>query len=182
MVANMLTQPSPLPPRGIFIPTTMLFHSELPSAVLLTWIQLRALAWKGWSTPPLSLSELASLIGIHPNRLEKHLANLQGLAALSLRSDGNGKLVVSFPEPPALKPAQPAMRSGLPTPSPSSILTKEASSPASYFPRQILGYITYSDKPDIPAQQDDASQISAEAAKPSASLDPVLSIAYQEVT
>ena len=91
-----------LPERGIFVPIQMIFNTQLPSAVLVTWIQLRCLAWKGWVTPPLSLDELASLVGIHPARLNRHLSQLQGISALTYRSAGNGKLILSFPAEPSV--------------------------------------------------------------------------------
>ncbi len=146
----MLTS-SPLPPRGVFVPTAMLFHSQLPSSVLLTWIQLRALAWQGWSTPPLSLPEFASLLGIHPARLSRHRDQLQSLSALSVHHNGNDKLVLSFPPESVAEPGSLPAQSSVPLPPASTTHETSAREPASYFPRQILGYITYDE--DMPPSQ-----------------------------
>ena len=96
-----------LPPRGIFIPTHMIFNTQFPPAVLVTWIKLRCLAWKGWITPPLSIPELASLIGIHPTRLHKHLSQLLEISALSCRTTQGGKLILSFTEEHSLANRNP---------------------------------------------------------------------------
>jgi hypothetical protein len=178
----MLTDSSPLPPRGVFVPTSMLFHSQLPSAVLLTWIQLRALAWKGWSTPPLSLPELASLLGIHPSRLEKHLAHLQSAFALSLRTNASGKLVISFPEQPGSKPAPSASPLELVAAQLPATPTPDTSQSTSYFPHQILGYITYPGEEEIAVRQDAPQRTGSQAAKLSLNLDPLLSLSYQDLT
>ncbi len=143
--------PSPFPSRGIFIPTSMVFNQQLPAAVLVTWIQLRALAWRGWSTPAFSLAEIASILGIHPSRLEKHLDHLQGAGALSLRTSPGGKLVISFPQQPLLvqdERAQPVQPLTPPIP-----LAQERAmaEPASYFPPQVLGYLTYAEETPPPA-------------------------------
>lgn len=132
-----------LPPRGIFIPTHMIFNTQIPPAVLVTWIQLRCLAWRGWVTSPLSISELASLIGIHPARLHRHLLQLHDISALSWRIAGNGKLIVAFPEEPSVETKNQA---GDPTFLNSQ--DKESPVPPSYFPRQILGYLSYQDDQD----------------------------------
>ncbi len=86
----------------------MIFDPQLPAAVLVTWIQLRSLAWAGWATPPLSISELASLAGIHSARLNRHLSQLQDISALTCRNAGNGKIVVTFPEEPTVLPENQA--------------------------------------------------------------------------
>ena len=54
-----------LPPRGVHIPARMIYHPQLPPAVILTWIQLRGLAWGGTVTPPLRMQELAALTAQH---------------------------------------------------------------------------------------------------------------------
>lgn len=135
-----------LPERGIFVPTSMIFHPQLPAAALVTWIQLRCLAWRSWNTPPFSLSELASLTGIHPDRFQRHLSQLQSISALSIHITGNGKYIVSFPEEPLIqeendvKTQNPAI----------SIISdsehRQTSDQSSYFPDQIMGYISYSDE------------------------------------
>lgn len=132
-----------LPERGVFVPASMIFHPELPAAVLVTWIQLRCLAWKGWHTSALSLPELASLTGIHPARLQKHLSHLQNISALSIHSTGDGKLILSFPEELPIreenevKTQHPAISTHTNSEHP------ERPDQSSYFPDQILGYISY---------------------------------------
>jgi hypothetical protein len=140
-----MSQPQ-LPPRGIFVPTRMIFYPDLPSAVLVTWIKLRSLAWDGWVTPALSISEIASLIGIHPDRLNKHLSNLQDISALACRSDGNGRILVSFPEDPNVGAENRAEDRNL---SDTTLLISEAQAsldPPSYFPDRILGYLSFQDE------------------------------------
>ena len=90
-----MIRPTP-PPRGIFVPTHIIFHPELPAAVLLTWIKLRSLAWDRWETPPISLPQLAAYVGIHPARLNRHLAHLQEISALLYRNADREKVVISF--------------------------------------------------------------------------------------
>lgn len=136
--------PTPLlPPRGIFVPTCMIFNQQLPAAVLVTWIQLRSLAWSGWVTPPLSLPELASLTGIHPARLNRHLSQLHDISALSWSTSGNGKIILSFPEEPSTQSenhlqAQNHMES-------QSLTSTDQGAPdhPSYFPHQIMGYLSF---------------------------------------
>jgi hypothetical protein len=134
--------PSLLPPRGIFIPTHMIFNPQLPTAVLFTWIQLRSLAWAGWVTPPLSISELAALIAIHPVRLIKHLSQLQDISSLSCRTTGQGKIVVAFPEEPTVISENHARSIYL------SSKNQESLDPPSYFPTQILGYLSLQEDQD----------------------------------
>jgi hypothetical protein len=146
--SDFVVNPSFLPSRGIFVPTRMIFNPQLPSAVLVTWIQLHCLAWRGWSTPPLSIPELASLIAIHPARLERHLFQLQDISALVCRSTRDGKLIVSFPEEPATKTdgqaVAPDLQSSLVLDSPS----QRSSEPSSYFPPRIMGYLSYDQDQD----------------------------------
>ncbi len=139
-----------LPPRGIFVPTQMIFNTQIPSAVLVTWIQLRSLAWSGWVTPPLSVPELASIIGIHPARLQRHLAQLQDISALVSRSTGNGKLILSFPEEQIMNRENQATTPDLQV-SDIAILNsrdRESSAIPSYFPARILGYLSYQEDLD----------------------------------
>jgi len=132
-----------LPPRGIFVPTHLIFHPQLPASVLVTWIHLRCLAWRGCTTPPFSLPELASLAGLHPNRLQRHLAQLEDVAALSWRTEKSGKIIITFPQPPISMPALPAETHA--EPAHTSPQSMQATSPplASYFPTRILGYLSY---------------------------------------
>ncbi len=176
----MLTS-SPLPPRGVFVPTAMLFHSQLPSAVLLTWIQLRALAWQGWSTPPLSLAEFASLLAIHPARLSRHLDQLQSLSALSVHPNGAEKLVLSFPEEPFVEPGPPNVRSYDPTTPVSTAREDAAPEPTSYFPRQILGYITYDEDVEQYRGLHQSKQVNNEPAESLIKVDKLPSLCTREI-
>ena len=134
-----------LPPRGIFIPTQMIFHSQLSSAVILTWIRLRCLAWDGWSAPPLSIPELASLLGIHPARLSRHLFHLQEISSLSWQTTVNGKIILSFPEEPTIM-AENHVNTQIHTSSTMiSSMDREVPGSHSYFPHQIMGYLTNQD-------------------------------------
>ena len=137
-----------LPPRGIFIPTRMIFHPQLSGAVILTWIQLRCLAWDGLSTPPLSIPELASLLAIHPNRFSRHLSMLQDISALSWKTTGNGKIILSFLEEPTVIVENPVDAQN---PAGSALFSsgdREAPGTQSYFPRQIMGYLSNLDNQD----------------------------------
>jgi hypothetical protein len=140
-----------LPPRGIFIPTRMIFYPDLPSTVLVTWIQLRCLAWSGWDTPPFSISELAALIGIHPTRLHRHLSQLQDISALVCHTAGSEKLILSFPEEPTIKTENHAEAPNLPCSTILNSQDRESSDPPSYFPDQIMGYLSIQeDQEEIP--------------------------------
>jgi hypothetical protein len=174
--------PSSLPPRGVFVPTSMIFDQQLPSSVLVTWIQLRCLAWKGWATPAFSLAEFASLIGIHPSRLEKHLDYLERALAMSLHPSGNGKFAICFPEQPGAAsdaPMQSAHRPDVPIP---MTLERQTSEPASYFPRQILGYLTITDDRQVPVVQQEPENISLKNDKQPVSLNRLQVVCPQEVS
>jgi hypothetical protein len=136
----------------------MLFNQQLPAVVLVTWIQLRALAWRGWSTPAFSLAEIASILGVHPSRLEKHLDYLQYTGALSLRVSLGGKIVLSFPDQPAFTQDEPAQSLHHPTPSISLAEQRTINELAAYFPSQILGYLSYTEETPPPADTDNTSQ------------------------
>ena len=132
-----------LPPRGIFIPTRMIFNPQLPPAVLSTWIQLRCLAWSGWVTPSLSMQELTKITGKSQATIYGHMSLLRSLSALQWRSTGQGTIIVSFPEEPSDKPIY---RSRPPNFQDSKILNSiktELPDPPSYFPAQILGYLSF---------------------------------------
>jgi hypothetical protein len=138
-----MTSPTHLPPRGIFVPTQLIFHPDLPATVLVTWIQLRGLAWDGWVTPPLTLSEIAAQLGIHPARLNRHLAQLQELSALSCHTIDNGNMTITFPDEPAFLPGK---REDVRKPSHaciSSPMDEPAPTINSYIPARILGYLSY---------------------------------------
>jgi hypothetical protein len=144
-----------LPPRGIFIPTRMIFHPQLSAAVILTWIQLRCLAWDGGSTPPLSIPELASLLGIHPARFSKHLSTLQDISALSWRTKKNGKVILSFPVEPTAIAENLVDTQNLTGSAMLSSMDREVPGPQSYFPQQIMGYLSNLDDPDELLQMND---------------------------
>lgn len=55
-----MAQPT-LPPRGVHVPARMIYHPQLPPALILTRIQLRGLTWGGTVTPPLRMQEIAAL-------------------------------------------------------------------------------------------------------------------------
>jgi hypothetical protein len=135
-----------LPERGIFVPVTMIFHPQLPASVLVSWIQLRCLAWHGWHTPPLSLPELAAITGIHPDRLQRHLVQLQGISALSLQASGNGKVIICFPEHPGISPECDVEAQAQSNAAIDNSASSEVTEPPSYFPRRILGYISYQEE------------------------------------
>lgn len=134
-----------LPPRGIFIPTHLIFHPDLPSAVLVTWIRLRCLTWDGWTTPPMKIIELAAHIGIHHTRLHRHLAQLQDISALSWRITSQGKVILSFPEEPIVKADN--LNDGQKSTAYTILNTedRETPVPSSYFPPKILGYLSFDD-------------------------------------
>ena len=138
-----------LPPRGVFVPTYIIFHPELPSAVLTTWIKLRCLAWDGWATAPFNLSELASLIGIHPARLQKHLSQLQGISTLSCRIEQNGKIIVSFPEAPSIKPGHIAGPVDFPASPVPNLRNSELPVTNSYYPARIMGYLSFDEDQEV---------------------------------
>ena len=140
--------PSLLPPRGIFVPSNMIFNTQLPPAVLVTWIQLRCLAWRGWVTPPLSIPEIASLIGIHPARLNRHLAQLQDICALTCRSTRNGKLILSFFDEQTANKEDKAVTADRPGSAARNSKVQESQAPASYFPDRIMGYLSYWEEKD----------------------------------
>jgi hypothetical protein len=120
----------------------MIFNPQLPPAVLVTWIQLRSLAWAGWVTPPLSISKLAALIAIHPTRLTKHLSQLQGISALVCHTSGHGNIIVAFPEEPTVIQENHAEYRNHAGSTYLSSENQESLDPPSYFPPQILGYLS----------------------------------------
>jgi hypothetical protein len=87
---------SMLPPRGFFIPTHMIYKSQMPPAVFVTWLQLRSLTWSGPVIPPFAISEWIDLTGISRPTLIRHLNWLQKMKALKWQSNGGGMISVSF--------------------------------------------------------------------------------------
>jgi hypothetical protein len=131
-----------LPPRGIFIPTDIIFNPRFSPAILVTWIQVRCLAWGGWVTPALSMQELAAFTGKSQAKLHRHMSQLRRLSALSWRSTGQGTIIVTFADELS-KPLKPVKKP--PAIQNSQILdpgNTESPYPAYYFPPQILGYLS----------------------------------------
>ncbi|MFZ2096193.1 MAG: hypothetical protein WAV05_06090 [Anaerolineales bacterium] len=139
-----MTQPS-LPSRGIFIPAYLIFHPDLPPATLRTWMQLRYLAWNGWVTPPMTLPELASHLGIHIARLYRHLAQLKDSSTLSWHITGQDKVIISFPEGPVFKPEKDAHTRNHTGVAIFPAEERDTPGTVSYFPTKILGYLSYED-------------------------------------
>jgi hypothetical protein len=59
----------------------MIYDSQLPPAVILTWIQLRGLAWGETVTPPLRMQELAALTGKSQATIYSHMSLLRHMLA-----------------------------------------------------------------------------------------------------
>jgi hypothetical protein len=98
-IPSPMAQPS-LPPRGYSIPTHMIFKSQLPPAVFLTWLQLRSLTWCGQDIPPISLQDWLDLTGTSRTTFIRHLNWLQGRHALRWHSPQPGWVSVSFAAAP----------------------------------------------------------------------------------
>ena len=84
------------PPRGFFIPTRMIFKSQMPPAVFLTWLQLRSLTWCGPDIPPISVQAWVDLTGISRVTFFRHLNCLRNLNALRWHSSSPGKVRIIF--------------------------------------------------------------------------------------
>jgi len=85
-----------LPPRGVFVPASILYDKTITSAVRDTWAQLRGLAWGQLETPPLSMTQLEELLGKSQSTLYGHMTILRARSALRWRSARDGTLIVSF--------------------------------------------------------------------------------------
>ena len=85
-----------LPPRGVFVPTRLIFQRKLTPSVVLTWLQLRALAWGQHDTPEISLQQVQELTGKSPSTLYGHMALLRSWDALRWRPSEGGTLIVTF--------------------------------------------------------------------------------------
>ena len=112
MTPEHLTPRPLLPPRGIFLPTRLIFDDQLKPAALQTWAQLRALAWGRQETPILSLQQIYEVTGKKPSTLYGHMAILRDRGALRWRPAGSGTLIVSFPEPELSEVEAPVLSSG----------------------------------------------------------------------
>lgn len=89
--------PKPLlPPRGLFVPTTLIFDKALPAAAKDTAVQLRALAWGQDETPPLSITQLEEITGKSKSTLYGHMRLLRLRGALRWRSAGTTEIIVAF--------------------------------------------------------------------------------------
>jgi hypothetical protein len=89
-----------LPPRRYSIPTHMIFKSQLPPAVFLTWLQLRSLTWCGQDIPPFSSQDWFDLTGTSRTTFFRHLNLLQAKNALRWHSPQPGVICVSFAAAP----------------------------------------------------------------------------------
>jgi len=76
----------------------MIYKSQMPPAVFLTWLQLRGLAWRGTDTPSLCIPDLVELTGKSMVTLTRHLDHLQLMHALRWHSTESGKIIVTFPK------------------------------------------------------------------------------------
>ena len=88
-----------LPPRGVFIPTRLIFDNKLPATVRDTLVQLIALAWGSpeHELPRLSFPQLVGLTGKCQATLHNHFAILKAYhSALRLRVSGDGLISVTI--------------------------------------------------------------------------------------
>ena len=146
--SNVMMPPPLLPPRGLFIPTRMIFNPQLAPAVLVTWIQLRCLAWGGWDTPGMSMDELAQITGKSQATLSRHMSMLRRTAALCWRSTRHGTITISFPDEPSGKPENQPGTPYFPNSKILNSTNSESPDPLSYFPPRILGYLSYQEDQD----------------------------------
>jgi hypothetical protein len=87
-----------LPPRGVFVPASILYDKSITSAVRDTWIQLRGLAYGQLETPSLSFPQLSEILDKSQSTLYGHMTILRARDALRWRSARDGTFIVSFPE------------------------------------------------------------------------------------
>jgi len=87
-----------LPPRGVFVPSELIYDPLLSSHPLRTWIQLRGLAWGRSETPQLSMAQLQEMLAKSRSTIYGHMALLRSWGALRWRSSENGTLIISFPD------------------------------------------------------------------------------------
>ena len=85
-----------LPPRGIFVPTTIMYNHDYSPTVIHTWIQLNGLAWDRSETPQLSMNQLSEITGKSHSTLYGHMALLRSWGALRMRNSEKGTFIVSF--------------------------------------------------------------------------------------
>ena len=89
-----------IPPRGVFIPTSVAYNRALPAAILQTWVQLRGLAWGDTETPPISMKQLVEITGKSQSCLYGQMASLRLWGALRWRPSAKGTFIVSFEAEP----------------------------------------------------------------------------------
>jgi len=133
------------PPRGVFIPTTIIFNRILPPKVLFTWIQLCALAWDGGSVSGFTIQELALITGKSRTMIHRHLTQLSQSSTLQWSSAERGKVNLTFsgwstPQTQPLKASCIFPASTMHHPGNQSL-----SQSPSYFPTRILGYLSFED-------------------------------------
>jgi hypothetical protein len=85
-----------LPPRGVFVPVRLAYDRRIGANALRTWICLRGLAWRGGETPPLSIEEIAQLVGKSHSAMYAHLALLRNRNARMWEAAGRGKIRLRF--------------------------------------------------------------------------------------
>jgi len=132
-----------LPPRGIFLRTTMIFNPRLPPSVLFTWIQLFCQAWEGRITPPLSIQQLVQITGRNQATLYRHLSRLKSTSALRWRSNSDGRIIISFHDNLTEKSKPMVGFPSLKDSNPTNSYNRDISHLANYFPPKILGYLSY---------------------------------------
>jgi len=139
-----------LPPRGIFIPTDLLYHPNLSPVIFYTWVRLYCQALDGRVTPALSIQHLVQLTGKSQVTIFRHLSWLKSVSALNWRSAEDGGIIISFPDGLHDKPQRSVDSLNFPDFNEVNSETLYVPEPAFYFPAKILGYLSY--------QADDASE------------------------
>ena len=92
-----------LPPRGIFVPVSLIYDRDLPPTVRDTWIRLRGLAWGRQETPSLALIQLSDILEKKRSTLYEHMRVLQARGALRWRPGNTSEIIVVFPEDEAFQ-------------------------------------------------------------------------------
>jgi hypothetical protein len=87
-----------LPPRGIFVPASLIYDRDLSPAARDTWIQLRGLAWGRQETPSLSIIQLSGILEKKRTTLYEHMRLLQSRGALRWRAGNTSEIIVVFPQ------------------------------------------------------------------------------------
>lgn len=85
-----------LPPRGIFVPTSIIYSQTISPAMRDTWLQLRGLAWNNGETPAISVRQISELTGKSMPTIYGHMANLRDRGALRWRPAQTGTIIVTF--------------------------------------------------------------------------------------